>query len=124
MPIYDSMQSLAQSIQQGIRPLDVAQALLRWLGEHHGPAVVALMSGGPHRLEIVTGPNQVIDRKTLDWLRQPRHWRDWTAPRWIEADEIPGPALVVPLRYGMHLYGVLWLYSLVAPDERILLLTH
>lgn len=121
-PDYEQTQAIIQQLHQTVTPTEAVHALLHWLSDHHGPAVIGLLSH--ENLEIFTGPHQVIDRSIQDWLRAPHLWRDWESPRWLSQDEIPGPALVVPLRYDTHLYGALWLYSNVPPGEHLILLAH
>ena len=124
MPDYEQIQSVVQAIQHEVTPTEAVQHLMRWLCDYHGPAAIGLMSPAHDHLEIFTGPNQVIDHDVLDWLRAQHTWRDWSAAHWIPADEMPGPALVIPLRYEENLYGVVWLYSTLPPGEHIMLMTH
>ena len=124
MPDYEQIQSVIQAIQRVVTPTEAVQMLMRWLCDNYGPAAVGLMSPAHEHLEIFTGPNQIIDRDVLDWLRAQHTWRSWPTARWIGANEMPGPALVIPLKYDQNLYGVAWLYSTLPPGEHIMLMAH
>lgn len=120
MPDYTDIESIIQALDHAPTPADAAREVLRWLGDQHGPAAVSLLSSD----EILTGPHQIIEGAVLDWLGTPTNWHDWQRARWLPAGENPGPALVVPLRYAAHLYGLLWVYSSVPPDSTMILLAH
>jgi signal transduction histidine kinase/putative methionine-R-sulfoxide reductase with GAF domain len=118
MPHYADIEWVVQALDQAATPTEAAQLVLRWLGDQYGPAAVSLLG------ETITGPHQVIDNEVLDWLGTPANWRDWQAARWLPPGDVPGPALIVPLRYNAHVYGLLWLYSSVPPGDTVLLLAH
>ncbi len=124
MPDYAQIQAIVQTIQQVVTPTEAVQKLLHWLSDYHGPAAIGLTNPAHDHLDIFTGPQPAIAAVVIDWLHDQQHWHQWRDPCWIDASDVPGPALIVPLRYGDRIYGVLWLDSPTSPGEQIVLLAH
>lgn len=124
MPNYEFYHRIVGAINSAVTLTSATNLLLQWLCDHHGPAAVGLTTQSSGQIDIFTGPNQVIDQEILDWLRHNADWHQWESPRFLPDSGVPGPALIVPLRYEATLFGVVWLYSVVPPGEQIALVAQ
>ncbi len=124
MPEYDQIETVVKAIQQAQTCQTLAHVLLRWLCDQYSTASIVLIHPVDGSLQIVTDDMAQVSQDVTGWLGERAHWDSLSAPRWIEAGELPGPALLVPLRSAENLYGVLWLYSATQPDEQVVLLAH
>jgi signal transduction histidine kinase len=113
--------AVCQAINRATNPTEAALPVLRWINNIYGPALVSLAQG---QTEVLVSPEVVIEQEVTDWIVQ--HTADYmrdTIHR-LETHEVAGPALLIPLRYDQHYFGLLWVYGYLPMDESLLLLAQ
>lgn len=120
MPIYtplENIQQITDAINQAETPRLATEALVRWLDEHCGPNLVALLNRQSAGLQLVNSPGYKPAAEVMAWIQSPDSWLSWgkwTSPRWLDeknpVDDIvfTGSALLIPLHYEGDLRGLVW----------------
>ncbi|NDJ61657.1 MAG: GAF domain-containing sensor histidine kinase, partial [Chloroflexi bacterium] len=122
----ESIQAVSTAIQSATFTDSAADALVTWLGQHTGPAVIGLRQSGGFRVELIATPEAAPAPAVIAWLNDTANWAQVKSPRRVVADEpdAPGPGLMVPLQQNQVFYGVLWSAGGAEHDATVTLLAY
>ncbi len=120
------LQHLVDAIHRADTPRQTAETLTRWLGEHIGNSLVALINRQHASIQVYRTAGFEVDPAVLRWIESPDSWliwEKWDFPYWLDSDHpIEGlmtstPALLIPLHHEQYLQGILWLDASTNADR-------
>ncbi|MEM6281828.1 MAG: GAF domain-containing protein, partial [Chloroflexota bacterium] len=100
---FEAIQHLINNINHAPTPQQAARAAVDWLSLKVGAVVVGLLAEDG-TAQIVVNEDNPPDPLIMAWVSSDKDWHTLTTV----GETRNGAAMIVPLRYGERMFGVLW----------------
>ncbi|MEL6270506.1 MAG: GAF domain-containing protein, partial [Chloroflexota bacterium] len=99
---FEAIQQLIKNINHAPTPHMAARAAVDWLALKVGAVVIGLLDDSG--VQVIANESNMPDAMIMAWISSDTDWHTLTTV----GESRNGAAMIVPLRYGERMYGVLW----------------